>query len=80
MNNIENFSVDNLDMEVKIFFLTQAFLNKNEILLYTTKQKEAYHGKIYDLNNKKIYFSVNKKLLIFSYEEILNLVLADNFE
>ncbi|WP_209021596.1 hypothetical protein [Helcococcus ovis] len=67
---------DRMDEEEKLFFLSSAFINKLEILLYTTRQKEPFLGVISDMNDKKLYLTTDEKIFNFTYEEILKLRLT----
>lgn len=66
-----------LGEEEKLFFLSQAFFCKREVLLYTRLEKEPYLGIVSDLSGEKVYLKTLHKVLSFSLSEILFLTLAE---
>lgn len=69
-----------MDEEEKMFLLSQVYLNQKKILLYTTTRLEPYLGKIYDMNQERLYLNTKDKVPNFLYSQILRLTLAEVIE
>lgn len=69
-----------VDEEEKMLSLTQVYLNRQKILLYTTLKKEPFLGTLYDMTNEKLYLKTKDRLPNFLYSQILRLTLAEVVE
>lgn len=68
---------ESTDDEEKILYLTQAFLNKQKILLYTTLKKEPFIGTVYDMAAEKLYLNTAELCMNFLYSQILRVTIAE---
>ena len=68
------------DEEEKILSLTQVYLNRKKILLYTTLKKEPFFGTVYDMTSEKLYLKTKDRLPNFLYSQILRLTLVEVVE
>lgn len=71
---------DMVDEEEKMLSLTQIYLNRQKILLYTTLKKEPFLGTVYDMTSEKLYLKTKDRLPNFLYSQILRLTLAEVVE
>lgn len=69
-----------VDEEEKMLSLTQVYLNRQKILLYTTLKKEPFLGTIYDMTVEKLYLKTKDSLLNFLYSQIVRITLAEVLE
>lgn len=69
-----------VDEEEKILSLTQVYLNRKKILLYTTLKKEPFFGTVYDMTSEKLYLKTKDRLPNFLYSQILRLTLVEVVE
>lgn len=69
-----------VDEEEKMLLLTQVFLNRQKILLYTTLRKEPFLGTVYDMTGEKLYLKTKDRMPNFLYSQILRLTLAEVVE
>lgn len=69
-----------VDEEEKMLSLTQVYLNRQKILLYTTLKKEPFLGTVYDMTKEKLYLKTKDRLPNFLYSQILRLTLEEVFE
>ena len=69
-----------VDEEKKMLSLTQVFLNRQKILLYTTIQTEPFLGTVYDMTGEKLYLKTKDRMPNFLYSQILRLTLAEVVE
>ena len=74
-----NFS-EMVDEEEKMLSLTQVYLNRQKILLYTTLKKEPFLGTIYDMTGEKLYLKTKDSLPNFLYSQIVRITLAEVLE
>ncbi len=63
--------------EMKMLCLAQVFLQKRDILLYTTVQKEPLLGRVSYMAEEKLYFKTQGRIPNFSYAQIRGLTLAE---
>ena len=68
---------ESTDDEEKILYLTQAFLNRKKILLYTTLKKEPFIGTVYDMTAEKLYLNTADLCMNFLYSQILRVTIAE---
>lgn len=68
------------DEETKMLSLTQVYLNRQKILLYTTLKKEPFLGTIYDMTGEKLYLKTKDSLPNFLYSQIVRITLAEVLE
>lgn len=68
------------DEEEKMLSLTQVYLNRQKILLYTTLKKEPFLGTIYDMTGEKLYLKTKDSLPNFLYSQIVRITLAEVLE
>lgn len=69
-----------VDEEEKMLSLTQVYLNRRKILLYTTLKKEPFLGTIYDMTGEKLYLKTKDSLPNFLYSQIVRITLAEVLE
>lgn len=69
-----------VDEEEKMLSLTQVYLNRQKILLYTTLKKEPFLGTIYDMTGEKLYLKTKDSLPNFLYSQIVRITLAEVLE
>lgn len=69
-----------VDEETKMLSLTQVYLNRQKILLYTTLKKEPFLGTIYDMIGEKLYLKTKDSLPNFLYSQIVRITLAEVLE
>lgn len=69
-----------IDEETKMLSLTQVYLNRQKILLYTTLKKEPFLGTIYDMTGEKLYLKTKDSLPNFLYSQIVRITLAEVLE
>ena len=69
-----------VDEETKMLSLTQVYLNRQKILLYTTLKKEPFLGTIYDMTGEKLYLKTKVSLPNFLYSQIVRITLAEVLE
>ncbi len=69
-----------VDEETKMLSLTQVYLNRQKILLYTTLKKEPFLGTIYDMTGEKLYLKTKDSLPNFLYSQIVRITLAEVLE
>ncbi|QKU36234.1 hypothetical protein [Campylobacter sp. RM16192] len=60
-----------IDEEEKMVLLTEAFLNKKTIILYTTIDKEPFVGTVHDMTNERLYLKTKERQHSFLYSQIL---------
>jgi len=66
--------------EEKMLSLTQVYLNRQKILLYTTLKKEPFLGTIHDMTGEKLYLKTKDSLPNFLYSQIVRITLAEVLE
>jgi len=66
---------ESTDDEEKILYLTQAFLNRKKILLYTTLKKEPFIGTVYDMTAE--YLNTADLCMNFLYSQVLRVTIAE---
>ena len=69
-----------VDEETKMLSLTQVYLNRQKILLYTTLKKEPFLGTIYDMTGEKLYLKTKDSPPNFLYSQIVRITLAEVLE
>lgn len=69
-----------VDEEEKMLSLTQVYLNRQKILLYTTLKKEPFLGTIYDMTGEKLYLKTKDSLPNFLYSQIVRITLTEVLE
>lgn len=57
--------------------LSQAYINKLRIQLFTSLRNRPFIGKIYDIIDNRIWFSVEDTVISFQFSEIIRLCLLE---
>lgn len=65
-----------MNTEEILLLITQAYVNKLEVKLFTNLQREAFLGFVIELIDDSLYFKTNDKLLVINFDKILCLELV----
>ncbi|MDO5301934.1 MAG: hypothetical protein Q4E76_05505 [Tissierellia bacterium] len=69
-----------LSLEEKLLYLSQLLLNRQRVLLYTSRRRAPFLGTVHQLTQEKLYFKTADGLPNFAHGEILRLTLPEGVE